>query len=214
MHMLHRNPFAMPFAIEISEVGPAEYPLLEVLRDTVFGEFGHVSTTPVATALADHQDLLVLIAHLEGNPLGFSAGFRRKPKVYYINFLAILRDYRRQGVGREFMQRHESFARAAGYRYIEFNTFNHFPSMQRLGLSLGYRPVGLEQHDATDQDLAIRFGRTLLAEGPSASDIAETNRVRAALEEGQQIVGLLREQTGGLQTILRSAERSREGTRS
>src|SRR4051812_37710951 len=86
------------FNIEISEVGPAEYPLLEVLRDTVFGEFGHVSKTTVATQLADQRHLIVLVAHLEGNPIGFSAGYRRTPLAFYINYLAILRDYRQQGI--------------------------------------------------------------------------------------------------------------------
>ena len=124
----------MSFAIEISEVGPAEYPLLEVLRDTVFGEFGHRSSTPIAKSLADRADLLVLIAHLEGNPVGFSAGYRRKPGVYYVNFLAILREYRNQGIGRQLLQRHENAAKMQGYRSIEFNTFNHFPLMLRLGL--------------------------------------------------------------------------------
>ena len=85
----------MAFSIEISEVGPAEYPLLDVLRDTVFSAFGHRSYNPIAATLAKRPDLLTLIAHLEGNPVGFSAGGRRKPGTYYVNFLAILPEYRR-----------------------------------------------------------------------------------------------------------------------
>src|SRR5438128_2368468 len=86
----------MPYTIEITEVGEAEFPLLEVIRDTVFGELGHVSRASVAERLADHPDRFVLVAHLESNPVGFSAGYRRKPGVFYVNFLALLRDYRRQ----------------------------------------------------------------------------------------------------------------------
>ncbi len=198
----------MAFSIEISEVGPAEYPLLDVLRDTVFGAFGHRSHNPIAAALADRPDLLTLIAHLEGNPVGFSAGGRRKPGTYYVNFLAILPEYRRQGLGRRLMERHEAAARAAGYKQIEFNTFNHFPSMPRVGLALGYRPVGVEQHARTDFDLQIRFGKPLQSP-PRRQDVAEIERVQEALARGEQIVGVVRAEGGELQTLLRPAIQSR-----
>ena len=150
----------------------------------------------------------MLIAHLEGNPIGFSAGYRRKPGVYYVNFLAILREYRNQGIGRQLLQRHENAAKMQGYRSIEFNTFNHFPLMLRLGLSMRFRPIGVEQHDGTDQDLAIRFGKSLWKE-PSVDDFAEIERLKSALEKNQQIVGVVREEkTGLLQTLIRPAIQS------
>ena len=41
--------------IEITEVGPAEYPLIRVLRDTIFGEFNHryANTFDEAVALLE-----------------------------------------------------------------------------------------------------------------------------------------------------------------
>ena len=85
------------------------------------------------------MDLLVLMAHLEGNPIGFSAGSRRTVEAYYLNYMAVLKDYRGQGIGRRFLKWHEDYARLRGYRRIEFNTFNHFPGMMRLG---GGRGIG------------------------------------------------------------------------
>jgi GNAT superfamily N-acetyltransferase len=190
----------MGFAIEITEAGEAEYPLLEVLRETVFGEFGHVSRAPIAESLKDHADLLVLIAHLEGNPVGFSAGYRRKPRVFYINFMAIQRDYRGQGIGREFMRRQEMFARSRGYTQIEFNTFNHFPAMLRLGLAMGYLPVGVEQHEGTDEDLAIRFGKSLEHQLDETQEVA---RLREGLDAGKQIVGMVRDESDRLRAVMK-----------
>src|SRR5437763_16972161 len=123
----------MAYELALTEVGPAEYPLLEVLRETVFGEFNHRSNAPIAVSFVGRVDLLVLVAHLEGNPVGFSAGYRRTGGSYYLNYMAVLRDYRRQGLGRRFMMQHEEFAGARGYERIEFKTFNHFPAMMRLG---------------------------------------------------------------------------------
>src|SRR5262245_50784205 len=134
-------------SIQITQVGDAEFPLLQVLRDTVFSEFGHVSNTPLADNLTDQKDLLVLMAHQEGNPVGFSAGYQRVAGVYYVNYVALLSDYRRQGLGRQLLLSQEEFAHGRGYRQIQFNTFNHFPGMIRLGLSLGYLPIGIEQHE-------------------------------------------------------------------
>ena len=81
---------------------------------------------------------------------------------------------------------------------IEFNTQNRFPGMMRLGLSLGYRPVGLEQHDGTLNDLVIRFGKSLQRENP-VDDV-----LLAALTAGNEIAGLSRDPDGSLKTLLRS----------
>ena len=186
----------MAFALEIHEVTPTEFPLMQVLRDAVFGEFGHRSLTPIATGLADRVDLFLLMAHLEGNPVGFSAGFQRTPGSFYVNYMAVLRDYQRQGLGRQMLQRQESFAAARGYKQIEFNTFNRFPGMLRLGVLLGYRPIGVEQHAATENELAIRFGKSL----PDSQPAPDTELLDA-LAAGRTIVGLQREPDGEIRLL-------------
>ena len=49
--------------IEITEVGPAEYPLMAVLRDTIFGEYRHRYATTFAEGIEGRQDVLALMAH-------------------------------------------------------------------------------------------------------------------------------------------------------
>ena len=188
----------MSFAIEISEVGPAELPLIEVLRDTIFAEFGHISRSTVAAGLTGGQDVFLLMAHLEGNPLGFSIGYQRTADSYYINYMAILRDYRRQGIGRQFMQRQESFARARGYETIQFNTQNKFAGMIRLGIAMGYRPIGMEKHHGTMNSLVIRFGKTF-------GHVSEDAGLHRALDQGDEIAGLVCDPANdGLKVVLRS----------
>jgi GNAT superfamily N-acetyltransferase len=188
----------MPYELGVTQVGPAEYPLIEVLRDTIFlGEFNHVLQTPINVQFTDRTDLLVLMAHLEGNPIGFSAGYRRTPSSYYLNYAAVLHDYRHQGIGQRFLKWHEDFAMSRGYARIEFNTFNHFTGMMRLGVRAGYRPIGIEQHEGTHHDLAIRFGKSLKGAGGDAPDAAFLD----AIDAGKTVVGLQRAAGGELRVI-------------
>jgi GNAT superfamily N-acetyltransferase len=195
----------MAFAIQITEVGPAEFPLIQTLRDTIFSEFGHRSQSSIASQLDDQKDLLLLMAHLEGNPVGFSAGYRRTGAMFYLNYIGVLSDYRRQGLGKAMLQRQIDFAKACNYRRIEFNTFNHFPSMIRLGLSAGFRPIGLIQDEGSNWDLAILFAKNLeeqLPPGAELRDIDANSRelicpaddpanLRRALDAGFQFHGML-----------------------
>ena len=48
----------MAFAIQITEVGPAEFPLIQTLREAVFSEFGHRSTSSIAEQFRGRLDLL------------------------------------------------------------------------------------------------------------------------------------------------------------
>lgn len=134
----------MPYELGVTEVGPAEYPLIEVLRDTIFGEAGHRSLTGIAELLDGRKDVLALIAHLEGNPVGFKVGCADRPGVYFSRAGGVLKDYRRLGLGRRMQDWQHQFAKARGYGRIFFNTFNHFPQMIRFGLASGFRPVAAE----------------------------------------------------------------------
>ena len=58
------------FELGVTEVGPAEYPLLDVLRETIFGEFGHRSRSNYAQVLEGRKNVLTLIAHLRGESGG------------------------------------------------------------------------------------------------------------------------------------------------
>lgn len=212
----------MPPPAEISLATPADYPLLQQVRDTVFSEWGHVSRTAIADALTDRQDVLALRADAEQKTVGFCIGYRRSPGVFYVNYLAVLSNFRGSGLGREMMLRQENFARAQKYQHIEFNTFNHFSRMLRLGLSLNYRPIGVEQHEGTSGDLAIRFGKSLNqspsnqspSNGPSTRapqpqlagatlvPADDLKLIRINLDAGHRIVGMMRDPKEGRAILL------------
>jgi GNAT superfamily N-acetyltransferase len=150
----------MPYSqIDISEVGPPEYPLIAVLRDTIFGEFGHRYAARFEDQVQDRRDVLALIAHLEGNPVGYKIGYHDKPGLYYSWSGGVLKDYRSQGVARRMQDWQHTWLRARGYRMVHFSSFNKFRPMLLFGLDTGFIPTGVDL--SPEGELSIRFRKDL-----------------------------------------------------
>jgi ribosomal protein S18 acetylase RimI-like enzyme len=150
--------------IDISEVGPPEYPLIAVLRDTIFAEHNHVYRTPFADMVRDRQDVISLIAHLEGNPIGYKVGYRDRPGTYYSYSGGVLKDYRGQGIAKRLQDYQHAMIKSRGYTSVFFNSFNKFRNMMFFGLSTGFVPVGMEHR--AEGEISIKFTRELSAPNP------------------------------------------------
>src|SRR5258706_1261608 len=155
----------MPYSqIDISEVGPAEYPLIAVLRDTIFGEFNHRYAATFDEQIEGRQDVLALIAHLEGNPIGYKVGYRDRPRIYHSWTGGVLKDYRGQGIALRMQQWQHSWLRARGYQKVIFNSFNKFRPMLQFGLSTGFIPTGIDVRP--ENDISISFTKDLAQHDP------------------------------------------------
>ena len=130
--------------IDITEVGPPEYPLISVLRDTIFAEHNHVYRTSFEDMVRDRHDLICLMAHLEGNPVGYKVGYRERPGAYYSYSGGVLKDYRGQGIASRLQAMQHGMIKARGYTSVYFNSFNKFRNMLLFGLDTGFVPVGVE----------------------------------------------------------------------
>jgi GNAT superfamily N-acetyltransferase len=134
----------MGYELQISQVGEAEYPLMEALRQTIFTQCGHLTSSSLVDDLRGKEDIHALIAHLEGNPVGYKVGHRDRQGVFYSKSGGVLREYRREGLATRMAEMQQAFARSRGYQTIYFNTFNRFRDMLRLGLKSGFAPIGAE----------------------------------------------------------------------
>lgn len=202
----------MPYELGVTEVGPAEYPLIEVLRDTIFSEAGHRSLTSFAELLEGRKDVLTLIAHLEGNPVGFKVGCGDRPGVYFSRSGGVLKDYRRLGLGRRMQDWQHQFAKARGYKQIFFNTFNHFPQMIRFGLTSGFRVVAAEWREL--DVMSFKFLKDLSSGAVPAPfsadggglyeesnyqeiDHLDSRRIARLIDLGFQLAGIRQDIAGG-----------------
>ena len=151
--------------IEITEVGPPEYPLIQVLRDSIFAAYNHRLSSTFIEQSEGKQDLIALIAHLEGNPVGYKVGYRESPGVFYSWTGGVLPDYRSQGLARRLQEHQHSMLRARSYRAVLFTTFNKFREMLLFGLSTGFVPIGLELK--IENEIAIKFRKDLTQPEPA-----------------------------------------------
>jgi GNAT superfamily N-acetyltransferase len=150
--------------IEISEVGPAEYSLIKVLRETIFGAYKHRFAASFDEVVAGAQDVLALIAHLEGNPVGYKIGYRYSPGRYHSRRGGELPDYRRSGLARRMQEWQHGWCRSRGYKFVQFNTFNKFKEMLLFGLSSGFLPVGVDFRP--EKEMSIKFEKDLSLPDP------------------------------------------------
>ena len=150
--------------IDISEVGPAEYPLIAVLRDTIFGEFNHRYAATFAEQIDGRQDVLALIAHSEGNPVGYKVGYRDRPRHYHSWTGGVLPDYRREGIARRLQDWQHGWLRARGYQAVGSNSFNKFRGMLQFSLSTGFVPDGVNVRP--ESEISIHFNKDLSLPDP------------------------------------------------
>jgi GNAT superfamily N-acetyltransferase len=165
--------------IDITEVGPAEHPLIRVLRDTIFGAYNHRFATSFDQEIEGRQDVLALIAHLEGNPVGYKVGYRYKPGRYYSWTGGVLPDYRRSGVARRMQQWQHAWCRSRGYKNVQFNSFNKFKPMLLFGLSTGFLPIGIDYR--AEKEISIKFEKDLsLPDPPGLPELSPEEKARLA----------------------------------
>src|SRR5436190_4986219 len=177
--------------IDITEVGPAEYPLIAVLRDTVFGEFKHRFGASFAEQIDGRRDVLALIAHLEGNPVAYKVGYQDRPGQYYSWTGGVLRDYRRSGIARRMQAWQHGWLRARGYKTVSFNSFNKFRPMLQFGLSSGFLPTSFGVRP--ENEAFIMFTKDLTVPDPSRRERLPAADVRHVESVGPTYHGLIAE---------------------
>ena len=115
--------------IEVSRVGEAEAPLLAVLHETILGGKGETLTVA--------EDEIAVIAHLEGNPLGFGIG-RVVGKVCEVRACGVMQEYRRQGIGGRVVAMVAGLGRTAGCERVAMEVPEHCEEMMGLARSLKF----------------------------------------------------------------------------
>nr|BCX00329.1 MAG: N-acetyltransferase GCN5 [Bacteroidota bacterium] len=141
-------------ALHIEVVGTEALELIARLNWTIFGERRIINRF-------DRPDLCMLLARVEGQPVGFKIGYGESREVFYSAKGGVLEAYRRQGIARAMLYRMMEEARRRGYRVFAYDSFpNRYPAMVILGLVEGFRVVDVRWHPDF-QDFKMRFERAL-----------------------------------------------------
>ena len=109
----------------------------------------------------DRPDLLMLLAVVEGEPVGFKVGYRENRFTFYSAKGGVLPEHRRRGIARRLLHAMMDYARTGGYVRFAFDTFpNKHAGMTVLGLAEGFRVVKAD-YNAMYRDFRLRFEKKL-----------------------------------------------------
>jgi GNAT superfamily N-acetyltransferase len=143
-----------PLAVEVARVGMDQFDAVRALNVAVFGE------TRVIYRL-DRDDLLFLLARVEGVNVGFKVGYAETETTFYSAKGGVLPGFRRMGIARLLLQEMQTAAAALGYECLAYDTFpNKHPGMTVMGLAEGFE-VTAAGYNAAYRDYRLRFERRL-----------------------------------------------------
>jgi GNAT superfamily N-acetyltransferase len=149
-------------------VGVESLPAISALNETIFGESRIINSF-------DREDLLLVLADIAGEPVGFKVGYRQSRHVFYSAKGGVLESCRRRGIADALLDVMLEHVRAGGYRRFAFDTFpNRHPGMAVMALSRGYKLTEAE-YNTTYADFRLRFELDLKA-GVGAGRSAKTGR--------------------------------------
>ena len=109
----------------------------------------------------DREDLMILLAYVGDEPVGFKIGYKESKHTYYSAKGGVLPAHRRRGISRRLLEEMLLRVRRKGYKNFAYDTFpNMHPGMTVLGLTEGFR-ITRADYNPTYKDFRLRFEKRL-----------------------------------------------------
>ncbi|WP_412067144.1 GNAT family N-acetyltransferase [Rubrivirga sp. IMCC43871] len=143
-----------PSDVRIDRLDVSRYPEIQALNLAVFGDSRVIQRL-------DRDDLVLLLASVGGEPIGYKVGYRESASTFYSAKGGVLKAWRKRGVARALLAVLEQEAKRLGYARFAYDTFpNKHPGMTVLGLARGYT-ITAAGYNAAYRDFRLRFERDL-----------------------------------------------------
>lgn len=140
---------------QIIEVDRTSLDIIRRLNVAIFNEERIINTF-------EKEDLIMLLAIVDDEAVGFKIGYRENRFVYYSAKGGVLPEYRRQGVALKMLNEMMDRARERGYIRFAYDTFpNLGAGMTIMGLEEGFRVVKAD-FNKTYKDWRIRLEKRLV----------------------------------------------------
>jgi GNAT superfamily N-acetyltransferase len=147
-----RKEQAMADAI-IDLVGADELPLISKLYNQIFRPGRDIES--FRRRFRGRYNVLMLVARLNDQPVGFFIGFELKPDVFFAWFYGVVPEHRREGIASQLMDAVHSWAQQNEYESIRFECHNQHRPMLHLAIELGYDIVGMRWDPDRGDNLLI-----------------------------------------------------------
>jgi GNAT superfamily N-acetyltransferase len=143
---------------EVVIVGPGELPLVADLYNDIFRPPKEVEF--FRRRFQGRYNSLILIANLDGRPVGFSTGFELKPNVFFSWLTGVHADFRRTGVATQLHEAQVAWAAEHGYEYIRMECHNTHRAILHMAIEMNFNIVGVRWDQDRGDNLLI-FEKTL-----------------------------------------------------
>ena len=151
---IERSPADDGWHVDVRVVGLDHLFVVEDLNQRIFHEDRVINTF-------DREDLLILLAYVDGSPVGFKIGYREDRFTFYSAKGGVLQQYRRRGVARILLDHLCETVRGWGYKRVAYDTFpNRHGGMTVMGLAEGFR-VTRADYNPVYRDFRLRFEKDL-----------------------------------------------------
>jgi len=143
---------------EVVVVGQDELALVADLHNQVF--------RPPRTAeqlrrrFLGRYNPMILVAQLDGRPVGFATGFELKPTVFFSWLMGVVPEARRMGVASQIVDAMFSWAREHDYRYVRMECHNSARPILHMAIKQGFNIVGI-RWDGDHADNLVIFEAAL-----------------------------------------------------
>lgn len=144
--------------LQIDLIDPTDTKLITHLHNSMFRP--ERSEDSFRRRFLGRHNVLILVASLKNDAIGFYIGFELKPSVHFGWMVGVATEHRRQGIANRLMHRAQQWARDQGYISIRFEANNTHRPMLHFGISEEYSIVGIRWDPDTAQNIII-FERLL-----------------------------------------------------
>ncbi|WP_022835432.1 GNAT family N-acetyltransferase [Salisaeta longa] len=145
-----------PHALDLSitEVDRSALPVIRSLNELIFDTSNVIRTF-------DREGLLLLLALMNDEPVGFKVGYALSEQRFYSAKGGVHPDRRRCGIARAMLRTMLEITAQRGYQTFVYDTFpNMHPGMTVLGLAEGFEVIGAGWSPQYE-DYRIRFATAL-----------------------------------------------------
>ena len=125
---------------EVVIAGTSEIPLIADLYNEMFRP--PQGTEFFERRLVGRHNSLLLVANVDGRPVGFSIGFELKPSVFFSWLMGVMPDLRRQGIASQLHDAQCAWAAERQYRYIRMECHNAHRPILHMAIATDFNIVG------------------------------------------------------------------------
>lgn len=125
----------------IDRINPADLGLITHLYNTIFRP--ERTEEEIRRRLRGRYNVLVQVARIGGDAVGFYVGMELKPGVHFAWICGVVPELRRSGIATQLMHAAEDWAGTEGYSTLRFECDNRIRPFLHFGIKNDYDIVGI-----------------------------------------------------------------------